>query len=183
MQEYASAIKNGDERAFRTFFLEAYPRVLRYLNKVLHDNRFTDDVAQEVFIRTWKHRSQIDTARPLEAWLFTITRNTAYSHLQKLLAEHRQLQTIAAPSMSNDTASAMDYKDSLLRYRAAAGAIDPKQLRCFLLHREEGLSYKEIASQEGISVKTVEKYISHVLRHLREAFAIVQAGILLRELL
>lgn len=37
----------------------------------------------------------------------------------------------------------------------------------FLLSREQQLSYKEIASELGIAVKTVEKHISRVLKEFR----------------
>ena len=43
--------------------------------------------------------------------------------------------------------------------------------RFYLLNREEGLTYKEIALQEGVSEKTVERYIGRVLRTLRTRLA------------
>lgn len=37
----------------------------------------------------------------------------------------------------------------------------------FRMQREQGLTYQQIAEQKGISVKTVEKKMSHALRQLR----------------
>lgn len=180
MNELAYDIKNGSEQAFHLFFTRTYGRVVRYLNKILSDNRFADDIAQEVFIRVWQHRQRIDPAQSLEAWLFAIVRNTAATHLQQVLAERNRLQKArqskllyseeidSQPVVSNEGVSALHYKDSLVLYHKALETISPERLHCFRLHREEGLTYHQIAAEKGISVKTVEKHISFVVRSLRE---------------
>ena len=43
-------------------------------------------------------------------------------------------------------------------------ALSPQCRTVFLLSRLDGLTYAEIASRRGISVKTVEKHVSHALR-------------------
>ena len=43
-----------------------------------------------------------------------------------------------------------------------------KQKRVFILSRYEGLKYKEIAAQLGLSIRTVEVHISNALRYMRE---------------
>lgn len=180
MSELACDIKNGSEQAFHLFFTRTYGRVVRYLNKTLSDNRFADDIAQEVFIRVWQHRQRIDPAQPLEAWLFAIVRNTAATHLRKLLDERNRLQKArqqyrlfpevigSEPVVSNEAVANLHYKDSLVQYHKALETISPERLHCFRLHREEGLTYHQIAEAKGISVKTVEKHISFVIRSLRE---------------
>lgn len=180
MSELAVGIRNGSEQAFHLFFTRTYDRVVRYLVRTLSDNRFADDIAQEVFIRIWQNRERIDPAQPLEAWLFAIVRNTAATHLQKLLAERNRLRKArqsqllyseeidSQPVVSNQGVSTLEYKDSLVLYHKALATINPERLHCFRLHREEGLTYHQIAATKGISVKTVEKHISFVVRSLRE---------------
>lgn len=180
ISELALGIKNGSEQAFHLFFTRTYARVTRYLHKTLSDNRFADDIAQEVFIRLWQNRQRIDPAQPLEAWLFAIVRNTAATYIHKMLAERTRLQKArqsrllyaeeigSEPVVSNEGVPALDYKDSLSLYHQALETISPERLQCFRLHREEGLTYHQIAEAKGISVKTVEKHISFVIRSLRE---------------
>ena len=175
MNELATDIKQGNEQTFQAFFHQTHYRVVRYLNTLLADNRYTDDIAQEVYIKIWQNREQIDPAQSLEAWLFTIVRNCAATHIHKMLADKKRLsiieQDFASPvTTSNEGMLKLVYQDGLQVYTTATQTLAPQHLRCFKLHREQGLTYRQIADMEGISVKTVDKYISIVLQHLREAF-------------
>lgn len=106
-------------------------------------------------------------------------RNTAITHIQKTLAERSRLKKShewdilytggnPGPVVSNEGVFNLQYKDSLVSYHKALKTISPERLHCFRLHREKGLTYHQIAQSEGLSVKTVEKYISFVIQSLRE---------------
>ena len=59
-------------------------------------------------------------------------------------------------------------------------AIDELPLKCrqaFLLHRNSGLSYSDIALELDVSVSSVEKYILQALKHCRAALATYTAEI------
>lgn len=51
MNELACDIRNGSEQAFHLFFTRMYRRVVLYLNQKLFDNSFSEDIAQEAFIK------------------------------------------------------------------------------------------------------------------------------------
>ena len=175
MQQLALKIRKGDEQAFQAFFNQTHHAVLRYLNKHLHDNRFIDDIIQEVYIKVWQSRLQIDPDRSLEGWLFSIVYTTMVNYLQKLIAEKKR---ISALSWGMGSAPLTDHnkgpvqllqKESDLLYDRALQTIKPAQrLRCFRLHREAGLTYHQIAHLEGLAVKTVEGHISAALKELRK---------------
>ena len=57
------------------------------------------------------------------------------------------------------------------RVRAWIGELPPKRREAFWLSRADGLSYAEIATVTGTSVKTVENHIGAALRHLRDRLA------------
>lgn len=180
MQKLALKIKQGDEQAFRVFFERTHHAVLRYLGRMLHDNRYTDDIAQDVYIKVWQNRLQIDPEQSLEGWLFTIVHNTTINHLQRLLSEKKRINALQLA----ETIPALDYnkglidlrqKDTERIYARAIRSIQPPQrLRCFRLHRENGFTYHQIAEIEGLAVKTVEGHISAVLKHLRKVKSLSQ---------
>ncbi len=83
--------------------------MLRYLNKLLHDNRYIDDIIQESYLKVWRHRDQIDPDQPLDNWLFIILRNTALIQLEKQLAEKEK--RIGMTSMGNRLQSTTDHNE------------------------------------------------------------------------
>ncbi|HEY1199683.1 MAG TPA: sigma factor-like helix-turn-helix DNA-binding protein, partial [Niastella sp.] len=52
-------------------------------------------------------------------------------------------------------------------YKQLIQSLPPDEQEIFLLHRDGGLTYKQIAEQKNISVKTVEKKMSHALKEIR----------------
>ncbi|MBO9634407.1 MAG: sigma-70 family RNA polymerase sigma factor [Chitinophagaceae bacterium] len=175
MQQLALKIKNGDEQAFQVFFHNTHHAVLRYLNKQMHDNRFIDDIIQEVYIKVWQNRSQIDPSRSLEGWLYTIVYTTMVNHYQRSVAEKKRLNSFKWAMGTTPLADQnkgpilLQQKDSDLLYHQALQTIKPAQrLRCFRLHRENGLTYHQIALQEGLAIKTVEGHITAALKDLRK---------------
>ena len=63
----------------------------------------------------------------------------------------------------------MEHRDALTRTRAAILALDEPARTAFVMSRYREMSYGEIAATMGVSVKTVEKYVSAALAQLRLA--------------
>jgi RNA polymerase sigma-70 factor (ECF subfamily) len=68
-----------------------------------------------------------------------------------------------AAQTSFDPHGQLEARDMLRRVEAAVARLKPKTRAIFLAHRIEGLSYAEIASRTGLSVKGVEKQMSKAI--------------------
>lgn len=129
------------------------------------------DWTQEVFLKVWDNRERIDPDHPaLKSYLLKMARNYALKQLrsekryEKWVQEHiRNLTRFHPPKMT--VVNPPDFEGA---YRDALNKIPGRAQQAYLLSREEGLSYKEIAKTMGTSPKTVEGQISHALRILRE---------------
>jgi RNA polymerase sigma-70 factor (ECF subfamily) len=125
------------------------------------------DIAQDVFLRVWEKRSSLmhDYLKPL---LYKIASDTYISTFRREEYCINYLQSIN----ENDNAAASPEDEAIYREAAAAYTSSlakmPEARRViFLMSREEGMKYKEIAERLGISIKTVEKHVSAALRALR----------------
>lgn len=173
MDSLALKIKNGNELAFREFFNKTYGRVHAYLLKAFNDNIHIDDIAQEVYVKLWQNRANIDEQQSLDGYLFTILRNTVISHFRTLAKDkkHNSGYTQSVQDTYNkqpymDTLNGIQEKENNQFYEQVMQEISPLKQQCFRLHREFGLTYRQISAKEGIAVKTVEKYIRQTSRIL-----------------
>lgn len=167
VQEHVIQWLSGDDSAFETVFLYYRPRLLRYAIRYLHHETAAEDLTTEVLVKVWQHRNSLTTAETFEGYLFTIARNLLIKAWQKKVDV---LLALDAGEEIADTTGAHEtvlYKELEQHYRESLAALPEQRRRIFLLHREQNLSYREIAQQLNISPKTVENQISSTLKQLR----------------
>lgn len=131
-----------------------------------------DDLTQESFARLAKAR--ISGAKPIEkpdAYLSRIAsnllRDRAKVALRRSLANHVPADDV--PLAGEDPVAALEVRDQLQRIEASLARLSPKTRWVFLAHRREGMSYKDIANQTGLSVKAVERRMSKAIAHIDRA--------------
>ena len=176
----ALRIKMGDEQAFELLFRKYHVRLCGFANKYSNDPEEAREVVQEVFIKIWEGREDIDPEESLRAYIFKITRNICINKLRRKQVESKYIEIYKL--VYTETREFSPY-DSLLadelneNITNALKKIPSKCRRIFDLSRVEGLKYREIADRLQISQKTVEAQMSkalHILRYeLREYLKII----------
>lgn len=169
----AGAIRQGDTLAFEIFFRAEYLNVVSFLSKYLRDSDMAQDIAQDSFVQLWKTRDRIDSDRNIRSYVFTIARNLAVNKLQLKSHKSRKsmddpvarlyLDALAHPSV---TAHIEGLELSSLIKKVYAELPDTV-LQSFVMSREFGMTYKEIAEKRGISQKSVEYHIKVALQLFR----------------
>ncbi|MFT3823354.1 MAG: sigma-70 family RNA polymerase sigma factor [Chitinophagaceae bacterium] len=167
----AGKLIHYNEKQFDQLFRMAYPRLLAYLNKVSGDATVAEDLTQTVFLQLWENRNRLP-ADETEAlyYLFTTARHCFFHFTRKALKESAALASLhelhfTEAQEDERTNAFLQEKEALIAKTLAE--IDPVKARCFILSKEEGLNYREIADREGISIKTVMRYVSSVSKILR----------------
>ncbi|RPD38180.1 RNA polymerase sigma factor [Chitinophaga barathri] len=156
--------------AFRRYFDASYPRVKAYLANVLDTNLHVDDIAQEVYIKLWNKWDTLDHSLNTDPYLFTIVRHTIISYFRS--AKTRKTVVLRESSeeehaQEESASERIQQKEYIQVYEQTLSNIQMDKQRCFRLHWDGGLTYRQIAEKEGISVKTVERYIREIKHILR----------------
>ena len=161
----AKSIK--EEAAFELFFRAEYNNVVTFLNRYLRNSLLAQDVAQESFIALWQKREQIDAAGNIRAYIFTIARNRALNEMALKINQTRTEWELAiAIEAMNDPDLVQDIQALELKelIRKVYLELPEKVAESFILSRECGLSYEEIAQKKGITKKIVEYRIRIALQ-------------------
>jgi RNA polymerase sigma-70 factor, ECF subfamily len=168
--QLAFRIKLGDEQAFELLFHKYYVRLCAFANKFLNDPENAGEIVQEVFVKIWEGRDDIDPEESLKAYLFKITQNLSLNKLRRLKVESRYTEIYKLVYLERQEFSALDSllaKELQENIAHAIGKLPAECRKVFELSRTDGLKYREIADTLNISVKTVETQMSKALRSLR----------------
>jgi RNA polymerase sigma-70 factor (ECF subfamily) len=161
----------GDAEASRVFIRRYQSRVFGLALAVLRDPVLAEDIAQEAFLRAWKHGQAYDPRRgTVAAWLLRITRNLAIDALRLRRAEITDpgvLAAMAPPSEATTVEDAALISEAAAAVRVALGQLPAEQSRALMLAAFYGRTAEEISRSEHIPLGTAKTRIRLGLRRIR----------------
>lgn len=149
-----------------------YPRLCNFATRYVDTRETAEDIVQEVFLSIWRRDVQIDHETPLP-YLYRAVMNRAVMHLrQRRVRDRWRAQVQATAESTGDSAEVgLDEELELAELmRAVSEVIEGLPERCrqvFTMSRQQDLTYDQIATILGISVKTVETHMGRALKALR----------------
>ncbi len=128
------------------------------------------DICQDIFLSIWKREMIFENDVEASKYL---ARSTKYQVLN-YFRNKKHHEEITDVNFSDGVEALRYNPEAILLDKELSGELElfisnleEPTKSIFLLSREQHLSYKEIASELGIAVKTVEKHISRVLKEFR----------------
>nr|WP_319572243.1 RNA polymerase sigma-70 factor [uncultured Draconibacterium sp.] len=170
LHKILSALAQDDEASLEKLFNHYYPRLFNFSKSILKLEDGIDDILQEVFVKIWKNRKNINSAATFNSYIFIITRNLLLNELRRQLSFQNTKEEVKRLSLANEysLSEQIDYQELKEKIDAFVEELPDRQKEVFLLSRSEGLSHKEIAEKLGIKPKTVEYHITLAVRSLKE---------------
>lgn len=158
----------GDRDAFELVFRHWYGRLADYALRLLDSRDAAEDAVQDVFVAVWEKRGRLPEADALAGYLFRAVRNRALNQLRHRRTAGRLLSLHGPePVIPPEVETGLEDQELDAAYRAALAELSPRGREVFLLSRDQGLTYPQIAESLGISVKTVETLMGRALGALR----------------
>lgn len=133
-----------------------------------------NDLVQDVFSKCWSKREQWHEIDDMGAWLYRVCANHLIDFLRKSAADQRlrqQLWIKIRQTMNEDAIVAMEAREQVRQLRLAIDLLPAQRRTIFLLNREEGLSYQEIADEMKLSKHTIKNQLAAALQQLRSIFS------------
>lgn len=170
---------HGFEDFVRSYQNMVYTTAVR----ILGNEADAQDIAQEVFLRAYKHYDSISKSKAAGGWLKTVTRNLCINHFTRyrnrwttFTDQYRKQGEEGAEGeilLPEDESSRVDL-DNLDRSEIisnALNALPEKQRVPLVLFHFESLSYEEIASQMKVSLSKTKTDISRGRQALKKVLS------------
>ncbi|MDF3934684.1 sigma-70 family RNA polymerase sigma factor [Pseudomonas citronellolis] len=128
------------------------------------------DLAQDTFLRVLLKQELLELRTP-RAFLRTIARGLVIDHWRREELQRAYLETLALlPEAEVPSVETRELLLELLENIARLlDGLKPKVRSAFLLAQCEGLPHAQIATQLGVSVRSVERYVAEALYHCYQA--------------
>ena len=172
-RRWIEGVRAGDVRAFEELFHTYAPPLYAFAADYLRTRDAAQEVVNDVFVAVWKRQGRWQPRGPLRAYLYQAVRNRAASYARRRRARKTMEGPLEGPAPAHGTtpAEAMELADLAEAVWACAAEMPPRRRTVYLLHRQHGLTYAEIAQVMGLAPKTVENHMGLALRFLRGKLA------------
>jgi RNA polymerase sigma-70 factor (ECF subfamily) len=172
LAELVDAAQDGDRAAFDELVRRTYVDTYTLAFRLTSHEEDARDVVQDAYLRAWKGIGRFRRDARFTTWLYRITANTAYTHVQK-----RRRQRTTSLEDAHDLAdtrfeaSPEIVADSTAGLEELAGALQrlPDTLRQIIVLKDVyGLSHEAIADETGISVAAAKVRLHRARKRLRD---------------
>lgn len=170
LYELLEQFKFGSHSAFENLYDKYADKVYRFARRYISNTEDVEEIIQDVFVRLWDARSFVNPQLNFDNYLFTITKNLIFNRYRSKVNE-TYFQTMVLVGLEQESHVQEDEiiaKDLSQYIDDITEKLPPKQQKIFNLSRKQFLTHKEIASQMGISEKTVEAHIYQALKNIRK---------------
>ncbi len=165
-----ASVARGEEAAFGLLVRRWEHQVRAFLIHMLGSVEEAEDLTQDTFVKVF---AQARTYRPegmFQSWLLRIAGNLARSRLRRRKVVRWLPFDIGRhdrPGAGPDPHQELEADQTRAAVNRALAHLAPRQRQALVLHRFQGLSYKEVAVAMDTSLPAVESLIQRALAILR----------------
>ena len=132
----------------------------------MSDTDEAEDIVQETFVSLWDKREQWGTIKSVKAYLYTAVRNNCLTRIRDAKPTTPIDEGFMDESLTED--EQMERAEMEARIWRMIDELPERRREIFLMAKRDGLRYKEIAEQTGLTVKSVENHVLRAMQSLRE---------------
>ncbi|NKI27598.1 sigma-70 family RNA polymerase sigma factor [Arenibacter sp. 6A1] len=162
-------LKKGEEKAYVSLVDLYSKRLFGYALSLTHDHAQSQDIVQNVFLKTWVKRKKLDIHSSLQNFLFKSVYNEFINQYKKkrstMVLEQKYFNSLEKAVLLQDDHSFERILDQISK---EISQLPPKCQQIFILSKKEGLTNSEISAYLNVSLKNVEAQITKAYGILRD---------------
>jgi len=150
-------------------FKKYYNPLCNFATTIVNDHKMAQDAVQDVFTKLWDKRESLSIDTNEKSYLFQAVKNRSLELLRKKKSDSKVSKADYSDVYDNSVELDEQAKKYMLKeyLYTSIRQLPPKCQEIFVLNKINGLTYKEIANDLDISIKTVENQIGKAYRKLR----------------
>jgi RNA polymerase sigma-70 factor (family 1) len=169
-QELAILLKQDHEGAFAALYQRFGQRIYTNLRNLLKDESLAEEFLQDVFMKVWEKREQLNYEISFRAYLFRISENLVRDFFRKAARDQQLINKLikASTEFSADLQDDYILKEEKNLFSNAIESLPPKRKKIYTLCKIEGRSYDEVSQLLGISNTTINDHIVKATKSIQK---------------
>nr|MBI1230676.1 RNA polymerase sigma-70 factor [Cytophagales bacterium] len=162
------ALRQGDIKSFDELYYRYLPRLLAFAKSYLLDGQEAEEAVQEIFVKIWEKRRELDEHKNFRAYLFRAVKNLLLNKIRsKKITCSLDNIPMEKELYGEDIMTELNYKEFAEKVSTLIKAMPTVQQQVFIMSRMEGMSTSEIAGKMNLSKRTIESHIYSATKFLK----------------
>ena len=173
-------VREGDDAGYDILIQKYRKPIINFMFRMVHNQAVAEELAQEVFLRVYRSRQTYRAEAKFTTWLYRIATNLGVNHArdtkhertaQNVYLDQPDPETGTTPDVADLTASAEEnlIQDERMRaIRQHVMALSERQRTAVLMHKYQGLDYKQIGEVLKLSESATKSLLFRAYQTLRE---------------
>ena len=147
------------------YFQWMYRPLCLYALNITESYEDSEDIVQQIFVELLEKAvvGSLEVGN-MKGYLYTVVRNRAVKYVKK---DQEKVSVESVMYLTDENILSISVEEEALVWNWI-DALPTERRNIFLMAKQQGMKYKEIAEQLDISVKTVEGQIGKALKTLRD---------------
>jgi RNA polymerase sigma-70 factor (ECF subfamily) len=158
-------------RDFKTNILPVSKKLLRFATQFLKDEDEAKDVVQDVFLKLWQKRDELEKVENIEAFAMKMTRNRCLDIIRA--ARTIPISAETDRKMKEETVDVhkhVEFTESANQIKKLINQLPDLQRTVMYLRDIEQLSYDEIAETTELQLNAIRVNLSRARKKVRDEF-------------
>lgn len=173
-------VRDGDDAGFGMLIEKYRSPIVHFMFRMVHNQAVAEELAQEVFLRVYRSRQTYRAEAKFSTWLYRIATNLGVNHARDTKYE-RMAQNVYLDQPDPETGTTPDVADAvptveqqlvrqerLKAIREQVMSLPPRQRSAVLMHKYQGLDYKQIGEVLRLSESATKSLLFRAYQELRE---------------
>ncbi len=144
-------------------------KLFAYSFRIVHSRQEAEDVVQDILLKVWEKRNELDSVSNIEAWCMTMVRNRSLDRIK--LKSNRSQQIEERHDLAADVATPLgivEMDDLKTKLRRIVQGLPLKQREVIQLRDFQGKTYQEIAEIMSIDMNLVKVTIHRARQVIKQ---------------
>jgi RNA polymerase sigma-70 factor (family 1) len=166
---HLSHLKNGAQSGFDYIYKKYSVLLLPRLQRMVKVPEVADELMQDVFLKVWTRREDIDLDKSFKGWIFTIAHTTVFNYYRRLALDKKMQQHLLEVFVEfyDQTEDYIYNKERTELLNKAMDQLPPQRKEIFRLCKIEGKSYQEAADLLSLSPSTISNQLVSATRSVK----------------
>lgn len=172
-EELINKILSGERQQYKVLVKRYAPVVFHIVRRFVDDEDVVEELAQQIFVKTYERLESFDKRAKFSTWLFMIAKNHCRDYAKNVRRENKRFSELDSYELeqqmpkSESTDHDIQAKEWSLLLNEALNHINGDHAQAFLMKYRDGMTYQVMSERLDASVSALKVRVHRARKELK----------------